>query len=123
MQWLVNGDLVTANIDEHQNVVVQVPWVCRAVSDGVTINMNGKTDLAYNSSSPFIQYDDLTQDEVIGWVKAALGVDGVSFYETKTQEQLDIQLNDPDRGGTVFECWTTYVPVQKKPAPWGTESN
>lgn len=118
MNWLVDGDLVTADIDGYQNVVVQVPWVCQANSEGITINMHGKTDLAYNSSSPFIQYDDLTQNEVIGWVKDALGVDGVTFYETKTQEQLDIEVANPDRGGTVFECWTTYVPVQKKPAPW-----
>lgn len=119
MNWLVDGDLVTANIDGHQNVVIQVPWVCQTSSEGITVNMHGKTDLAYNPSSPFIQYDDLTQDEVIGWVQSAIGPEGVAFYETKAQQQLDIQLNNPDRGGTVFECWATYVPVQNKPAPWG----
>lgn len=118
MDWKVNGELVTANIDGHENVVVQVPWVCQISQDGLTINMNGKTDLPYNSSSPFIQYQDLTEAEVIGWVQSALGPDGVAFYESKTQQQFDYQISNPDRGGSVFECWTTYVPVVKQPVPW-----
>jgi len=120
MEWKVNGDLVTANIDGYPNVVVQVPWVCVTASQGVTINMNGKTDLKYNSGSPFIQYQNLTELEVIGWVQSALGPDGVAFYEAKAQQALDIELNDPNRSGTIFECWVKYEPVQNQPAPWST---
>lgn len=118
MEWKVNGDLVTANIDGHQNVVVQVPWTCTTTSQGVTINMNGKTDLKYDPSTPFIQYQDLTEAEVIGWVHSALGPDGVAFYEAKTQESLDLELADPTRTGTVFECFSKYTPVTNQPAPW-----
>lgn len=118
MDWKVNGDLVTATIDGHQNVVVQVPWVCSTTSQGVTINTEGKTDLAFNPANPFIQYQDLTEAEVIGWVKATLGPDGVSFYETKTQESLDIELADPDRTGMEFYCFVKYTPVTNQPAPW-----
>jgi hypothetical protein len=118
MDWKVNGDLMTATTNGHQNVVVQVPWVCLTTSQGVTVNMNGKTDLAYNPASPFTQYQDLTEAEVIGWVKSTLGVDGVSFYETKTQEVLDIELNDPNRTGTLFESFVKYEPVTNQPAPW-----
>jgi hypothetical protein len=118
MDWKVNGDLETANIDGYQNVVVQVPWICTTTSQGVTVNMNGKTDLAYNPSNPFIQYQDLTETQVIGWVQSALGPDGVAFYETKTQEALDVELNDPNRTGTLFECFIKYVPLTSQPAPW-----
>jgi hypothetical protein len=115
MNWTVNGDLVIANIDGYQNVVVQVPWICSITSQGVTVNMNGKTDLAYTPTNPFIQYQDLTETQVIGWVKSTLGVDGVSFYETKTKELLDGELNDPTRTGTLFESFVNYAPVTPKP--------
>lgn len=118
MNWNVKGDLVTANIDGHQNVVIRVPWVCSASSNGVTVNMNGKTDLKYDSVSPFIQYQDLNEAEVISWVKYALGQDGVLFYESKTQKVLDQQLLDPERSGFLFESWATYFPVQNKSVPW-----
>lgn len=118
MDWKVTGDLVTATIDGQQNVVVQVPWACSTSQDGVTVNMKGKTDLAYTPGSPFIQYQDLTEAEVIGWVQAALGPAGVSFYESKTQESLDVELADPNRTGTVFDCWSKYVPATNQPAPW-----
>lgn len=118
MDWKVNGDLVTATIDGHQNVVVQVPWACSTSQDGVTVNMNGKTDMTYNPANPFIQYQDLTEAEVIGWVQTELGPDGVAFYETKASEILAAEVADPERVGSVFECWAKYVPVQQQPAPW-----
>lgn len=118
MDWKVNGNLETRNIDGHENVVVQVPWICTATSQGVTVNMNGKTDLAYDPATPFIQYQDLTEAQVIGWVQSALGPDGVAFYENQTQEVLDTELADPDRTGTVFESFAKYVPMQSQPAPW-----
>jgi hypothetical protein len=118
MEWKVKGDLVTATIDGSQNVVVQVSWICTATGQGVVVNMNGKTDMTYNPANPFIQYQDLTQAEVIGWVQAELGPDGVAFYETKASEILAAELADPERVGSVFECWAKYVPVQQQPAPW-----
>lgn len=118
MEWKVNGDLETANIDGYQNVVVQVPWICTTTAQGVTVNMNGKTDLKFDPANPFIQYQDLTEAQVIGWVQSTLGPDGVAFYETKTQEVLDGELADPDRTGTLFESFVKYTPVTNQPAPW-----
>jgi hypothetical protein len=118
MEWKVKGNLVTANIDGHQSVVVQVPWICTTTSQGVTVNMNGKTDMTYNPANPFIQYQDLTEAQVIGWVQSTLGPDGVAFYESKTQEMLELELADEQRTGTVFECFSKYTPIQKQPAPW-----
>ena len=118
MEWKVKGDLVTKTVGQNVNVVSQVNWVCIAQSGEVTINMNGTTDLDYDPSNPFIQYRDLTEAQVIGWVKSVIGQDAVAFYEQKAQELLDVELNDEERTGSVFECWSKYEPKQNQPAPW-----
>ena len=43
----------------------------------------------------FIEYDKLTEDVVIGWVKSGLGEDGVKAKEDNIAAQIDAQENPP----------------------------
>ena len=43
----------------------------------------------------FIPYDDLTEAEVIGWVQAALGDEGVAATEAAVAAQIEAQKNPP----------------------------
>jgi hypothetical protein len=47
------------------------------------------------SVTPFIPYEDLTNDIVVGWIQQDLGVDGVSNLEACIQGQIDSQINPP----------------------------
>jgi hypothetical protein len=47
------------------------------------------------SSADFIEYDKLTEDVVIGWVKAGLGENGVKAKEDNIAAQIDAQENPP----------------------------
>ena len=47
------------------------------------------------SNVDFVEYDDLTEDVVIGWVKAELGEDGVKTKEDNIAAQIDAQKNPP----------------------------
>jgi len=47
------------------------------------------------SSVDFVEYDKLTEDTVIGWVKAGLGEDGVKAKEDNIAAQIDAQENPP----------------------------
>jgi len=47
------------------------------------------------SSVDFVEYDDLTEDVVIGWVKSALGEDRVQEIEDDITAQIDAQENPP----------------------------
>jgi len=57
----------------------------------------------------FTPYDQLTQEQVIGWVQAQLGEQGVANFEANVQGQIDTQVNPP-------------VPPQNTPLPWGAPS-
>tara|TARA_R100001082_G_C4363344_1_gene160498 strand:+ start:173 stop:622 length:450 start_codon:yes stop_codon:yes gene_type:complete len=47
------------------------------------------------SSVDFVEYDKLTEDTVIGWVKAGLGEDGVKAKEDSIAAKIDAQENPP----------------------------
>ena len=46
-------------------------------------------------SVDFVEYDKLTENVVIGWVKAGLGEDGVKAKEDNIAAQIDAQENPP----------------------------
>lgn len=51
------------------------------------------------SEPDFIPYDNLTEAQVIGWVKDAMGVDTVAAHEAAVQAQIDAQLNPASAAG------------------------
>ena len=128
MSWTthVNGDLVTKTINGVQNVVVAVPFYMektQGATDGSskTVRVRNTVQLSYDPSAPFVQYDSLTEATVVGWVTSALGTDGVSYYQTKGQEMLDLFTTQSDSPGTLY--WTDCAvyesdPESETPLPW-----
>ena len=53
----------------------------------------------------FVAYSDLTEEQVVGWVKSSLGTEGVESIEKSLASQVDNKINPP------------VVPVVK-PLPW-----
>ncbi len=120
MTLKINGDLITQNIDGHQNVVTAVPWACEATVGKVTASVQGVVALAYNASSPFVQYPDLTQQEVLGWVTTALGGQpAVDFYNAVALEKATAADANPENKATFLFVTAVYqAPAQSQPAPW-----
>lgn len=120
MTLKINGDLVTQNIDGNQNIVTAVPWACEATVGKVTASTQGVVSLTYNPSSPFIQYPDLTQQEVLGWVTTALGGQAaVDFYNEIVLEKATSFDEDPENKATFLFVTAVYkAPAQSQPTPW-----
>jgi len=47
------------------------------------------------SNVDFVEYDDLTENVVIGWVKSVLGEEKVKQIENDISAQIDAQINPP----------------------------
>ena len=117
--WTVDGNLTTETIDGVANVVTEVPWQLSLTVGDVTAVCKGRQKLNYDSGSPFIQYSDLTQATVIGWVKNAMTADGVSFYETACTHHATRQNNSPNYSNTTTEVFAEYIPPESdQPVPW-----
>lgn len=95
--------------EPEPDYVVAATWYLNAIDGTNTPSCGGVTTFATSSSSTFIPYADLTEADVIGWVKAAMGASGVAELEAKLQLSIDQQVMPP-----------TVVP-QDTPLPWAQE--
>lgn len=83
---------------QYTDVVVTASWQCTAseVAGGVTYaaSNTGSVNFPMPSGS-FTPYDQLTQDQVLGWVFAEVGPEFKANVEANVQERVANQINPP----------------------------
>lgn len=92
--WIVK-QLLTQTIDGEQNYVVIANYEVTGVDGEYSSSISDSASFSTANVDNFIPYQDLTNDIVIGWIQALLGVDGVANYESSIQGQIDSQINPP----------------------------
>ena len=102
--WIVNT-LWTQTVDGQQDYVVIAAYTTTGVDGTYSASLQNTAQFSTASVSPFIPYDQLTNDIVVGWIQQELGVNGVNSIEACIQGQIDSQINPP------------VVPVVT-PLPW-----
>lgn len=73
--WRVLELLCKPHFDNQDNVVFEVVWECRShnpENPEIIAQCSDKTEIPYAPGS-FASYETLTEEQVIGWVKATLG--------------------------------------------------
>ena len=95
--WNVDRLDCYPEIDGKVNVVFLVCWRAGAVDGGYSASHNGTTSIVYAAGNAFTDYADLTQDQVISWVRAALGSDIVLDVEDSLAKNIADQANPPIR--------------------------
>lgn len=92
--WIVNT-LWTETIAGEQNYVVNAAYDVTGVDGTYTASLSNSAKFNTASVSPFIPYDQLTNDIVVAWIQQELGVNGVNSIEACIQGQIDSQINPP----------------------------
>lgn len=112
--WKVTNLDCYPTYKDHSDVVFTVHWDCLGkivVStgslSGSTFNsrLYGTTGVQYHSGSSFIPYDQLTQNDVLGWTFDSMGSSSKASIEAGTIASLYTQINPP---------------VIQPPLPWVT---
>ena len=81
---------------DKDNVVTTVHWTA---TDSEIDGENTYSGRAYGSvglaapGDSFTPYADITEEQAVGWAKAALGDDQVAAYEKSVENQIDKQKN------------------------------
>jgi len=91
------------SVDGQTNVVSNVHWRVSATDGTNTTEIYNSQPLIFDSKNAFVNYADLTKNQVIGWVQEAMGIDVV----TRLQESLDNKLKA-----------LANPPIVKPPLPW-----
>ena len=101
--WTINAMYTVQQPDP--DYVVNVVWTLTGVDGEYTASIGGNTLFDSQQANPFIPYNELTQEIVIGWVQSNLGPQGIANYEANVQGQIDSMINPP-------------VSPQNTPLPW-----
>ena len=82
--------------NNEADVVYNVHWIVTGISDQLDPEGNpysatsiGTQTLDTSQITNFIPFEDLTNDEVVAWTKAAMGAEQVTQIESSIQSQID----------------------------------
>lgn len=90
--WIISQLDCIPNEDGYQNVVQTVHWRLDGTEDGYGGNVYG-TAVLPGPGQPFTNYEDLTQDQIVGWVEEALGPERVLQFQENIVQQIANQVN------------------------------
>ena len=79
----------------NADVVFTVHWTLNGTEGEHTAGVYGSAGLTLDPEASYVPYADLTEAQVIGWVKDALGEEAVTGYEANVAQQIADQINPP----------------------------
>ena len=94
--WVIEWMSVKPTEGSYTDVVVTAGWRCNGVETANSVEYSGTVYSTQSFPMPegsFTPYDQLTQDQVLGWVWAS-GMDKTAT-EAGVQVQIDNQINPP----------------------------
>jgi len=81
--------------DGLTDVVFQVHWTLSGTDGTYTGGVYGSEGVTLDVDGGYTPYAELTQDQVVGWVKDALGEEQVASLEANVAQQIADQINPP----------------------------
>ena len=77
----------------NADVVFTVHWTVNAVDGEYTGYSYGTVGLTLDPEATYVPFADLTKEQVIGWVHAALGEEKVASIEAALLAEIEAQKN------------------------------
>lgn len=91
--WTVTAMDCYPQAEGETDVVFNVHWTCSGVQDTYSGSVYSAQAVTYTAGTPYTPYDQLTQNQVLGWIWAD-GVDKTAT-EAAVQQQINNQINPP----------------------------
>ena len=86
--WVVNSMVSYPQAGGFTDVVVTINWACNGTDGTYTGVLVGAIGVSIDPSAPYTPYEDLTEQQVIDWVWAALGPDQVTAIQNDVAQQI-----------------------------------
>jgi hypothetical protein len=91
--WVIEQMWVKPQEDGQTDVVVTAAWRCNGVEESYTGTVYGTAGFTLQQGGDFTPYDQLTQEQVLGWCWEN-GVDK-DATEANVAKQIEDQINPP----------------------------
>jgi len=114
--WAVNSMTAYPQYAGETDVVFQIAWVLSATDGTYNAAAYGSVDTTYVAGSPFTPYNELTLDQVNGWVATALGPDGIAKAQADCDAAIEAQ-KDASKPVTPPLPWNIPTPAPEPVLP------
>lgn len=90
-----------AQLERHlsDGAVYTAHWTVNLEDQGEIASAYGSVGFSAPDPDAFTPYDELTKEQVVGWVKGALGEEQVTSTEEALANQIEQKLNPTDASG------------------------
>jgi hypothetical protein len=75
--------------------VFTVHWRRQATDGTYTADIYGAQSVTLDPEAPFTPYEDLTFDQVVGWLEDAMGEETLAAQVAALDQQIENQINPP----------------------------
>jgi hypothetical protein len=89
-KWIISAMECIKNEGDLQDVVITIHWRYAAEKDEVLIDIYGATSMPLPTGEDFTPYEELTKEQVCGWLEATLDVEQM---QENLEAQLDLIIN------------------------------
>jgi hypothetical protein len=94
--WRINALDVKVHENDLDNVIYIIHWSFIAKDDSfepVSESSIGTLGVQYTEENPFIPYEDLTKEDVVGWLEEGLDVDSMKENLDRKIELIKNPIN------------------------------
>jgi hypothetical protein len=91
--WSITNMVIIPQTDQYTDFAWQVEWSCTAANGTNTRSINASTTFyPSQQGQPYTPYDQLTEAQVVAWVKEALGPEKTANTESVATSLLTAQV-------------------------------
>jgi hypothetical protein len=88
--WIISAMECIKNEGDLNDVVITIHWRYAATKDEFTTETYGSISMPLPTGEEFTPYEQLTKEQVCGWLEATLDVPAM---ENSLEAQLDLLIN------------------------------
>jgi len=88
--WIISAMECIKNEGDLQDVVITIHWRYAAEKENFSTDVYGATSMPLPTGEDFTPYEELTKEQVCGWLEATLDVEQM---QESLEKQLDLLIN------------------------------
>ena len=89
--WKIRSLSALNQNDLPPNTVNEVHWILTAIDGDYTGSVSTFTRIEYVPDASFVPFDQLTEDQVIGWLQSTMGEDRVNQFKAHVFKIIEDQ--------------------------------
>ena len=94
-KWVISSLDCYPQQDDHTDVVFTVHWRRQATDGTYSADIYGAQSVTLDPEAPFTPYEDLTFDQVVGWLEDAMGEEVLAAQVVALDKQIENQIDPP----------------------------